>query len=288
MRNIRVIIITGLSGSGKSTAAKALEDIGYFCVDNLPVNLLLRFLEFMNNQGSDNTKVALVMDTRSRDFLEDYGRVFRQVEELGISLEILFLEASDDVVVNRFKTTRRVHPLVCGDSVRDSIMMERKKFQELRHKANWVIDTSALSDHQLKELMVKRFSDLAEGARMIIEFLSFGYKYQIPPDADLVFDVRFLPNPFFVPELKSWTGLEETVASYVLGDPITSEFLQRLASLLEFLLPLYQKEGKAYLTVALGCTGGKHRSVVIVNYLQEQLGKKGFMVRTRHRDVDKV
>jgi UPF0042 nucleotide-binding protein len=288
LKNIRVIIITGLSGSGKSTVAKALEDIGYFCVDNLPVNLLLRFLEFMNNQGSDNTKVALVMDTRSRDFLEDYGRVFRQVEELGIRLEILFLEASDDLLVNRFKTTRRVHPLVYGDSVRDSIMLERKKFQELRHKANWVIDTSALSDHQLKELMVKRFSDLAEGASMIIELLSFGYKYQIPPDADLVVDVRFLPNPFFVPELKSWTGLEEIVASYVLGDPITSEFLQRLTSFLEFLLPLYQKEGKAYLTVALGCTGGKHRSVVIVNYLQEQLTKKGFMVRTRHRDVDKV
>jgi UPF0042 nucleotide-binding protein len=288
LKNIRVIIITGLSGSGKSTVAKALEDIGFVCVDNLPVNLLPRFLEIMNTQGCDNTRVALVMDTRSRDFLEEYGRVFRQVEESGILLEILFLEALDDVLVNRFKTTRRVHPVLSGESVRDSIMLERKKFQEIRHKAHWVLDTSTLTDHQLKELIVKRFSDLAEGARMVIDLLSFGYKYQIPPEADLVFDIRFLPNPFFDPQLKGCTGLEEKVARYVLDNPITCQFLERLTGFMEFLLPLYQKEGKAYLTVALGCTGGKHRSVVIVNHLEGELRKKGFMVRTRHRDVDKV
>ncbi len=283
-----MIIITGLSGSGKSTVAKALEDIGYFCVDNLPVNLLPRFLELMNTKGSDITKVALVMDTRSRNFLEEYGRVFRQVEDSGILLEILFLEASDDVLVNRFKTTRRVHPVATGGSVRDSIMLERKKFKEIRHKANWVLDTSVLSDHQLKELIVKRFSELADGARMIIDLLSFGYKYQIPSDADLIFDIRFLPNPFFVQELRGCTGLEEPVARYVLENPITREFLQRLTGFMEFLLPLYEKEGKAYLTVAFGCTGGKHRSVVIINHLEGQLRKKRFMVRTRHRDIDKV
>jgi len=288
LKSIRVIIITGLSGSGKSTVAKALEDIGFFCVDNLPVNLLPRFLDLMDTKGSDITKVALVMDTRSRDFLEEYGRVFHQVEESGIPLEILYLEASDDVLINRFKTTRRLHPVTTGGSVRDSIILERKKFKDIRHKASWVVDTSGLSDHQLKEIVVKRFSELADGARMIIDLLSFGYKYQTPSDADLIFDIRFLPNPFFVPELKGCTGLEEPVAHYVLENPVTREFLQKLTDFMEFLLPLYEKEGKAYLTVAFGCTGGKHRSVVIVSYLEGRLRKNGFIVRIRHRDIDKV
>ena len=287
MRGLRVVIVTGLSGSGKSVTIKALEDLGFFCADNLPVVLLPKFLELCLQSGGEISKVALVMDLRERDFLQEYPRIFQGLIDEGYDMEILFLEASDTTLVRRFQETRRPHPLADGDSILEGIKLERERLAGLRDIATWVIDTSDITVHQLKALIRDHFGQASGAKRMPVSLVSFGYRYGMPPEADLVMDVRFLPNPYFVPGLKELTGEEPEVADYVLKEPETKEFIDRFEALMDFLLPLYGREGKAYLTVAIGCTGGKHRSVVIANRLGRIFEEKGYRVRVRHRDAEK-
>lgn len=281
------MIITGLSGSGKSTALRALEDIGFFCVDNLPVALLPKFLEINTDASSEITKVALVMDLREKGFLEKCMAIFSELRELGYQIEILFLDASDDVLIQRFRETRRTHPLSERGSISEGIATERKKFTELRKAANKVIDTSAYNIHQLKQVIQQYYMTSAQRKKMIINVTSFGYKYGLP-DADIILDVRFLPNPYFIEDLKMLDGNDKRVKSFVLGWEESKSFLRKLFNMMEFLIPNYEKEGKAYLSIALGCTGGKHRSVVMLNKLGEHLTKRGYIVNIHHRDVNRT
>ena len=285
MKNIRVVGITGLSGSGKSTALRALEDIGFFCVDNLPVVLLPKFLEIQADASSEISKVALVMDLRERYFLEKYTAIFSEMKEMGYRIEILFLDALDDVLLYRFKETRRAHPLSEKGAVTEGISLERVKLGTLRNMADKIIDTSSLNVHQLKDVVQRHFMSSPLEKRMVINLTSFGYRYGLPPDADIILDVRFLPNPYFVENLKSFDGNDKKVEDYVLGWEESKTFLKELFKLSEFLIPLYEKEGKSYLNIALGCTGGKHRSVVMLNQLGKFLLEKDFLVNINHRDI---
>jgi len=287
MKNIRVVIITGLSGSGKSTALRALEDIGFFCVDNLPVVLLPKFLEINTDASSEITKVALVMDLREKGFLEKCMGIFSSLKEMGFQIEILFLDADDEVLLQRFRETRRTHPLAGRGSIIQGITLEREKFTELRKSANKVVDTSSYNVHLLKQVIQKHYMSSSRRKKMVINIVSFGYKYGVP-DADIIMDVRFLPNPYFIKDLKALDGNDKRVRSYVLGWAESKTFLRKLFSLMEFLIPNYEKEGKAYLNIALGCKGGKHRSVVMLNRLGEHLSKKGYTVNVNHRDLNRT
>lgn len=315
MKNIRVILISGLSGSGKTTAIKALEDIGFYCVDNLPILLIPKFIELCEQSGGKISRVGVVEDIRGEatypasqqiprpvseeaggsggeiDFLKDSMRIIQDLKREGYRLEILFLESSDQVLIRRFSETRRQHPLALGGSIREGLQMERNRLQEIRGMANQVIDTSALSVHQLKEKVQQYAQEGKDSGNMTVEFLSFGYSFGIPFETDLLFDVRFLHNPYFVEELRRFKGNHPKVAEYVLQWEETREFLQRVQDLIRFLLPLYQREMKAHLTIAVGCTGGRHRSVVIVNQLAEtlldELTRMGIMMSVQHRDMDK-
>ena len=282
---LRVVIVSGLSGSGKSTAIKALEDLGFFCLDNMPVVLLPKFLELCLTSEGKITKVALVMDLREKDFLRSYPETFSRLREEGQEVELLFLEASDTALVRRFQETRRPHPL--GRSLLEAIRLEREGLAGLRSMANWVLDTSEFTSHQLKRVIRERFGQLQNQEGMTTSLLSFGFRHGMPFEADLVMDVRFLPNPYFLPSLKPLTGEDQPVIDYVLSAPEAKEFLEKLTGMMEFLVPLYQREGKAYLTLAIGCTGGRHRSVTIANELGRVLEKQGGKVRVRHRDVNK-
>jgi UPF0042 nucleotide-binding protein len=320
MKNIRVILISGLSGSGKTTAIKALEDIGFYCVDNLPVLLLPKFIELCEQSGGKISKVGVVEDIRGEatypvsnqimkpiigedatgesegaggeiDFLKDSIRIIQDLKREDYQIEILFLESSDQVLIRRFSETRRQHPLALGGSIRDGLQLERNRLQEIRGMANQVIDTSTLSVHQLKE-KVQQYTQEGKGAgQMTVEFLSFGYSFGIPFETDLLLDVRFLPNPYFVEELRRFKGNHPKVKEYVLQWEETSEFLRRVQDLIRFLLPLYQREMKTHLTIAVGCTGGRHRSVVIVNRLadtlRDELTNMGIMMSVQHRDVER-
>jgi len=288
MKNIRIIILTGLSGSGKSTALRALEDIGFFCVDNLPVVLLPKFLEIQTDAASEISKVALVMDLREKSFLEKYTTIFSEMKEMGYRIEILFLDASDEVLLHRFKETRRTHPLSDKGTLMEGIALEREKLASLRNMADKVIDTSPYNVHQLKDVTQRYFLSSAEGKRLVINLTSFGYRYGLPPDADIVIDVRFLPNPYFIENLKHLDGNDRNVEEFVMGWDESRTFLQKLFKLFEFLIPLYEKEGKAYLNIALGCTGGKHRSVVMLNRFGNFLSEKGYIVNLNHRDIHRV
>lgn len=285
MKNIRVVIVTGMSGSGKSTALRALEDIGFFCVDNLPVVLLPKFLEIQTDASSEISKVALVMDLRERTFLERYTTIFLEMKEAGYRIEILFLDASDDVLLYRFKETRRGHPLSEKGTVTEGIVLERSKLHPLRDMADKIIDTSPLNVHQLKDVVQRHFMTSPSERRLVINLTSFGYRYGLPPDADIVLDVRFLPNPYFVENLKNLDGNDPKVEEYVFGWEESRTFLQELFKLSEFLIPLYEKEGKTYLNIALGCTGGKHRSVVILNRFSRHLLDRSYLVNVTHRDI---
>lgn len=287
MKNIRVVIITGLSGSGKSTALRALEDIGFFCVDNLPVVLLPKFLEINTDASSEITKVALVMDLREKGFLEKCMGIFSSLKEMGFQIEILFLDADDEVLLQRFRETRRTHPLAGRGSIIQGITLEREKFTELRKSANKVVDTSNYNVHLLKQVIQKHYMSSSRRKKMVINIVSFGYKYGVP-DADIIMDVRFLPNPYFIKDLKALDGNDKRVRSYVLGWAESKTFLRKLFSMMEFLIPNYEKEGKAYLNIALGCTGGKHRSVVMLNRLGEYLAKRGYTVNVNHRDLNRT
>ncbi|MDO8785113.1 MAG: RNase adapter RapZ [Syntrophales bacterium] len=287
MKKLRVVIITGLSGSGKSTALRALEDIGFFCVDNLPVVLLSRFLEVRSHDVRDISKVAMVMDLREKSFLEKYEKIFAYLKKKGYRIEIIFLDATDEALLHRFSETRRVHPLSVKGSLMEGITLERGKLAPLKQMADKVIDTTSCNVHQLKDSVQRYFLSASAGKSLIIYVTSFGYRYGLPADADIVMDVRFLPNPHFVEELKHYDGHNSDVCSYVLGSEESKVFTQELFKLMAFLIPLYEKEGKSRLNIALGCTGGRHRSVVMANQLGAYFSDKKYLVTINHRDITK-
>jgi UPF0042 nucleotide-binding protein len=285
---VHVVIVTGLSGSGKSTAIRVLEDLGFYCIDNLPVVLTPKFIELCQNSEEDIPRVALGIDLRERAFLGDYPAVLEDIRRAGHHVEILYLDAADDVLVRRFSETRRPHPLAEGANVAAGIERERQGLAGLKALADRIIDTSAFTVHQLRDELRRLLADAAGGeAAMRVTLLSFGYKYGVPTDIDIVFDVRFLPNPFFVEELRLLAGTDEAVSRYVLERDETQEFLALTTALLDFSLPLYVREGKRYLTVGLGCTGGRHRSVALVHELERRLAGHGYPVRVQHRDVSR-
>jgi UPF0042 nucleotide-binding protein len=284
---MRVIIVTGLSGSGKSTAIRVLEDLGFYCIDNLPVTLIPRFLDLCANSEERITRVALGIDLRERVSLREYPAVLAELREHGQRIEILYLEAADELLVRRFSETRRPHPAAGGGGILQGIRTERERLVGLRELADQVIDTSAYTVHELRDHLQRLLAYTDTNARLFVSVESFGYKYGVPTNADVMFDVRFLPNPFFVEELRAKTGLEAEVAAFVLQRPETERFLDQVSTLLESTLPLYVREGKSYLTLAVGCTGGRHRSVAIVEELQKRLSTWGYNVQARHRDLQR-
>jgi UPF0042 nucleotide-binding protein len=281
-----VVILTGVSGSGKSTALRALEDAGFYCVDNLPIVFLEKLLELSGHTAGEVSRIALVVDAREGRFLGDAPRVIQEVRQKGNDVQVLFLDASDDSLVRRYSETRRRHPLAGDGSVPDGIAAERRALADLKTIADEVIDTTTLNVHELKRLVSRRFV-VGGGARLGVTVVSFGFRFGIPTHADMVLDVRFLPNPYFIPELKPLPGTDPKVAGFVLGQPDAKAFLERLVELFGFLLPRYRTEGKSYLTIAIGCTGGKHRSVALAAALTERFEAGGQPVRLWHRDVEK-
>jgi UPF0042 nucleotide-binding protein len=284
---MRILIITGLSGSGKSNAVRALEDEGFFCLDNLPVTLFPTFIELVDNAKERVRDVGLVMDIRGRDFLKGYEKVIQEIGESGHSVEILFLDATDEVLIRRFSETRRRHPALDSGSVSEGIRFEREQLAGLRRIATTLIDTSELNVHQLKELIIARIKGEQGAREMTVHLESFGYRFGIPLEADMVMDVRFLPNPHFIPELKKFSGLDPKVRDFVLEKTDTRIFLEKFQDMMEFLLPGYRREGKSYLTVSIGCTGGRHRSVVVVEALRDFFTRKNVNLRITHRDAEK-
>jgi UPF0042 nucleotide-binding protein len=287
MKNLRVVIISGLSGSGKSTALRALEDIGFFCVDNLPVILLPKFLSITAVSSPEIKQVALVMDLRERSFLDKYNRIFSGLKEKGYKIEILFLESSDESLLHRFNETRRIHPLSERGMIMEGILLEREKLSSLKEMADKIVDTTSINVHQLKDIVQRHFSPSSRNKKMVINVTSFGYRYGLPADADLVFDVRFLPNPYFVEKLKNYDGNNIDVRNYVLQNKESKEFLEKTLDLMNLLIPLYEKEGKVRLNIAMGCTGGKHRSVVMANKISSFYSSLKYVVNLSHRDINK-
>jgi len=280
---MRFVIVTGLSGAGKTEATKSLEDIGYFCVDNLPPKLIPKFAEACNT-GQIN-KVALVMDIRGGVFFDDLFESLEYLRKNNFKYEILFLDCSDEVLVKRFKQNRRSHPLSPNGRVLTGINIERKKLREVQDKADIIIDTSKYPIKDLREKINEYFGDKSIEEEISISVLSFGFKYGIPVDSDLVFDVRFIPNPFYIPELKPFSGNDEPVKNYVMEQTETQTFLQKANDMFEFLIPNYQKEGKRQLIISIGCTGGRHRSVAIANSIYETLRANNHDVYIEHRDI---
>lgn len=280
-----VVIVTGLSGSGKRSVTKAFEDLGFFCVDNLPIQLLPKLLELSSATGGDISRLALVIDVREGEFLEnfpDYYEGFKDSNSFKAS--ILFLEASDDTLVKRFSETRRPHPLATDRPILEGIALEREKLEEIRGMADLVVDTTGLTVHELRRYIYDHFSH--ENLEVpVISVVSFGYKFGIPSDSDLLFDVRYLPNPNFVPDLKSKQGGDPSVVAYMKQFPETEEIIQRITELLEYLIPKYIREGKTYLTISIGCTGGRHRSVVVAEEVHKNLAAGGYKIRMYHRDI---
>jgi UPF0042 nucleotide-binding protein len=279
----RLAVITGLSGAGRTTAAKVLEDLGYFVIDNLPPSLIGPVFELAAVPGSTVDKIALVVDVRGRQFFGDLRAEIDTLKRRDAAPTVLFLESSDDELVKRYEAARRVHPLSGRDRIIDGIARERALLADLRAEADLVIDTSDTNVHQLRERLVDAFGD-DDAPGMVVNLVSFGFKNGTPRDADLMFDVRFLPNPHWVDELRPHTGLDEPVIDYVMGQPATGAFLDRLEALLDLMLPAFVAEGKRYLTIAIGCTGGKHRSVVLAERVAEFIRGLGVDVRVDHRD----
>ena len=283
---MRFIIVTGLSGAGKSEATNTLEDMGYFCVDNLPPKLIKKFAEVCKQSQGSIDKVALVMDIRGGIFFDDLFESLSELSKEQFQYEILFLDTSDEVLVKRFKEKRRSHPLAPGGRVITGIELERQKLREVKDKADVIIDTSKYAIKDLREEMARKFGDKEMPEKqMAITILSFGFKYGIPVDSDLVFDVRFIPNPFYIPELKPFSGNDEPVKNYVMEQTETQTFLQKANDMFEFLIPNYQKEGKRQLIISIGCTGGRHRSVAIANSIYETLRANNHDVYIEHRDI---
>ncbi len=287
MARLNLVIISGLSGSGKSHALKAFEDTGYFCIDNLPPALLPTFVDLCNQRHGEITNVALGVDIRERVFFSDFVGILERVKTLGHSVHLLFLEARDEVLIRRFSESRRPHPLLPHLPVLEGVRFEKERVAELRRRADRIIDTSDLTVHELRELLTKQFQrDFAE-RRLTISLLTFGYKFGVPYDIDLLFDVRFLKNPYFVPDLKPLSGDDPRVRSYVLTDLDAVALIGHLEGLLKFLIPLFEREQRSYLTVAIGCTGGRHRSVAVACRLRESLAAMGYDATLQHRDIQK-
>lgn len=287
MPGLKLVVITGLSGAGKSHALKCFEDAGYFCIDNLPPALLPTFVDLCHRQGGEIKNVALGIDIRERAFFADLVGILQQVKALGHSVELVFLEARDVVLVRRFSESRRPHPLLPNLPVLEGVRFEKERLDEIRRHADWIVDTSDLTIHELRDLLSRHFIKDTSSRRLTISLVTFGYKFGVPYDIDLLFDVRFLRNPFFVPELKSLTGEDPRVRRYVLNDPDTTGLLQHLEQLFKFLIPLFERERRSYLNIGIGCTGGRHRSIVIAGLLQEKLSASGYHVTLSHRDMSK-
>jgi UPF0042 nucleotide-binding protein len=288
LSKLRICVITGLSGSGKSTAIRALEDEDFFCLDNLPLTLLQVFIELVEKSSERIKNVAIVIDIRARDFFKGHEVVFQELRDAGHKVEIFFLDSSDTVLIRRFSETRRRHPAaLIGGSVLDGIRLEREQLVDLQRMATHIIDTSELNSHQLKELIVGMICGDSEPRLFNLHLQSFGFRYGVPIESDLIMDVRFLPNPYFVPDLKGFSGLDAGVREYVLEQPDTSEFLDRFLWFIDFLIPRYQREGKSYLTISVGCTGGRHRSVVIIEVLKEFFSSRKLSLKVTHRDIEK-
>ena len=283
---MRFVVVTGMSGGGKATAVNMLEDEGFYCVDNLPVRLVDKFMELVFRPGSEIEKVVLGLDVRADRSFDNVEEVLATLRDRGYDYEILFMDASDEVLIKRYKETRRAHPMAPDGRVQDGIAREREILKNIKAKADYVIDTSHLLTRDLKQELVRIFVDDAHYNSLMINVMSFGFKNGIPTDADLVFDVRFLPNPYYIEELKEYTGLDEPVHSYVMGFPQTTEFLDRLEDMLSFLIPYYVSEGKNQLVIAVGCTGGHHRSVTIAMEIYDRLkGKGDYGIQLIHRDI---
>lgn len=288
MYKVRFVLITGYSGAGKSRALQSMEDLGYFCMDNLPPALIPKFAELCIQSEGRINRVALVCDIRGGELFSGLFEALDRLEEMGFHYEILFLEATEEVLVRRFKETRRRHPLSERGTVLESIKEEKSRLEDMRGKADVIIDTSGLAPAELREKIYHLYSSVEGEKNILVSVLSFGYKYGLPLDADLVFDLRFLPNPHYVNSLKELNGNDQPVKDYIFKWGITHRFLQILLDMIGFLLPCYIKEGKSQLTIALGCTGGKHRSVALAEEVERFLGDKDYQVRVEHRDMKKV
>lgn len=280
-----LVVITGMSGSGKASVMKAFEDLGYYCVDNLPIGLIPRFAD-LAKQSSEIEKAALVTDIREGEQLKKLPAIIRSLRS-QVNMTVLFLEASDEVLQRRFSETRRPHPLGQGSTVKDALSQERKMLQPIRALADIVVDSSRFNVHELRGHITSKFTSGSQDKNILVSVVSFGYKGGVPEDADLLFDVRFLPNPHFVPEFRPLTGRHPRVAKYIRSFPQTQEFIDRISELLIYLLPHYVREGKSYLTIAFGCTGGQHRSVLISEEVKKRLAKAGYRVKVSHRDSPK-
>ena len=287
MAPLKLVVVSGLSGSGKSHALKAFEDAGYFCVDNLPPALLPTFVELCHQQGGEIKNVALGIDIRERVFFGDLAEVLDEVRALGHAVQLVFLEARDEVLVRRFSESRRPHPLLPHMPVLDGVRFERERLSELRKHADRVIDTSDITVHDLRERLTREFRQDSAARRMTITLVTFGYKFGVPYDIDLLFDVRFLRNPYFVPELKPLTGEDPRVQEYVLSDPTAGQFLEQMQAFFSFLMPLFERDQRSYLSIGIGCTGGRHRSVTIASRLKDRFASLGYEVAVTHRDLQK-
>ena len=281
------VVITGLSGSGKSLVHRCFEDMGYFCVDNLPSELIPKFAEMKERSGAALARVALTCDVREREFLSQFPDAYEKLRANHPGVTLLFLEAVDATLTKRFSETRRPHPLGGDRPLQEGIAAERQLLAPLRDLADIVLDTSEFTGHQLRAHLTRRFGDAETSSRLQVSLVSFAHRHGLPREADLVFDVRFLPNPFYVEHLRPQTGRDPEVKRYLDERPEYSDFLARLTNLLDFLVPAYEKEGKAYLTIAIGCTGGRHRSVAIVESLHAHLGMRGLRATKNHRDCDR-
>lgn len=284
---MRFVIVTGMSGAGKSTTLKTLEDMGYFCVDNLPIQLIMHFAEIAYTTDNDINNVAIGVDIRSGVYLEQLSECLIALKDSHYDYEVLFLDSNDDVLIKRYKETRRNHPLARNGRVEDGIKTERARIAFLRKEADYIIDTTSLLTRELKAELDKIFVENAEYSNFIVNVVSFGFKYGIPRDADLVFDVRFLPNPYYDLELRPLTGNDEAIQNFVMQHDEAEAFLDKITDLLEFLIPNYIKEGKNGLVIAIGCTGGKHRSVTLANGVFKELQALPYSAKIDHRDIEK-
>ncbi len=285
---MKFIVITGLSGAGRTRALRCLEDMNFYCVDNLPPILVSKFAEMCSQSQGKLDHVAVVVDVRSGSMFRELRGELADMKEAGLPFEVLFLDAADETLIARYKETRRSHPLSPGGRAIDGIIREREILRDIKKIANHIIDTSTMQPQHLKKRMRDLFSDVSDGCPMTIDIMSFGFKFGIPLDSDLVFDVRFLPNPFYEPTLKPMTGLDAPVRDYIMAYPQSKAFCEKLTDMVHFLVPQYIEEGKSNLVISIGCTGGKHRSVTVAEYLGEALRKEGTVCRLLHRDKEKA
>jgi UPF0042 nucleotide-binding protein len=284
---MEIVIVTGMSGAGKSTALNVLEDEGYYCVDNMPVSLVIKFAELAAGKDTGYSNIALGIDIRSGHILNEFEDVLDEMKERNYRYKILYLDSSDEVLVKRYKETRRTHPLAKDDRVDKGIALERKQLDFLKKRADYIMDTSQMLTREFKQELEKIFIHGKQYNNLFVTVLSFGFKYCIPSDADLVFDVRFLPNPYYINELKYLTGNDKEIQDYVMGFEAANVFLEKIDDLIKFLLPNYVEEGKNSLVIAIGCTGGKHRSVTLANAIAERLKRTEYGCKVEHRDIEK-